>query len=307
MKDPICPDCECKDIITNQERGECTCSSCGLVIEDNLVDFGKEWFDGGPEGKAKSRTGAPLTMTKYDQGLTTMMGNKKDMAGINPKNFFKMKRLKKWHNRFVYGVEANMKVAFEELNRLISHLKLPKNVEEEAARIYREAIFKDKIRGNKIEVVIAACCYIASRKFDNPRLLNEVAEIANSDKRNIGRTSRMISRALNLNVKPTDPTHYIGRFINELNLSAKVQTRAMEIYEKSNETNCFSGKNPVSIAAAAVYLASVECKEKRTQREIANVSMITEVTVRNRYKELIEFTTLKRVCTKCQRGVRLQT
>jgi transcription initiation factor TFIIB len=54
------------------------------------------------------------------------------------------------------------------------------------------------------------------------------------------------------------------------------------------ELRLTSGRGPAGIAAAATYIASLLTDERRTQGEIAKGAHVTEVTIRNRYKELTQ-------------------
>jgi len=102
------------------------------------------------------------------------------------------------------------------------------------------------------------------------------------------RTYRYIIRELNLEVKPADPESYVPRFISDLELSDEVERRARELIEAARNAGVLSGKSPVGLAAAAVYAAALLCNQKVTQNEVSEVADISEVTIRNRYKELLE-------------------
>lgn len=158
-----------------------------------------------------------------------------------------------------------------------------------------EAVRKGLIRGRSIEAVIAACVYAACRLLKVPRTLDEIADVSRVDKKEIGRSFRFIARHLNLTPKKlfVKPTDYVNKFADELGLSEKVRRRAIEILEEAYQRGLTSGKSPAGLVAAALYIASLMEGEKRTQREVAEVARVTEVTVRNRYKELVEKLNLK--------------
>ena len=107
-------------------------------------------------------------------------------------------------------------------------------------------------------------------------------------RKEIGRTYRFMTRELKLKLMPTRPQDYISRFCSELKLSGEVQTKAMEILKDASEKELTSGRGPTGVAAASIYIASILCNERRTQREVADIAGVTEVTIRNRYKELTE-------------------
>ncbi|MHA1341154.1 MAG: transcription initiation factor IIB [Promethearchaeota archaeon] len=288
-----CPECGSLLTIYDAYRGEIVCSHCGLVISDKLIDKGPEWraFDSDQRDR-RTRVGAPMTFTIHDQGLSTIIDWKnKDFAGheIPAKLRSQIYRLRKWQSRIrvADATERNLTFALSELDRMASVLALPKTLRETAAKIYREAVKFHLIRGRSIEGVAAASLYAACRMTKIPRTLNEIAEIARVDKKEIGRSYRFVMARLNLNTNPTKPLDYIARFVSELKLSSNVQKKAIEIIEMAEKKGLTSGRGPTGVAAAAIYVASIIFKERRTQRDIARVSQVTEVTVRNRFKELI--------------------
>ncbi len=261
-----------------------------------MVDEGPEWraFDPGQREK-RARVGAPESILLHDKGLSTDIGIDRSLTGLMRE---KMYRLRKWQSRLRVSdaAERNLAFALSELDRLASNLSLPKHVEEEAARLYREAVRKGLIRGRSIEAVIAACVYAACRLLKVPRTLDEIADVSRVDKKEIGRSFRFIARHLNLTPKKlfVKPTDYVNKFADELGLSEKVRRRAIEILEEAYQRGGLtSGKSPAGLVAAALYIASLIEGEKRTQREVAEVARVTEVTVRNRYKELVEKLKLK--------------
>jgi transcription initiation factor TFIIB len=197
-------------------------------------------------------------------------------------------RLRKWQYRISTAIERNLKVALAELKRIGSYLKLPKQVEEEAARIYRLAVQKGLVRGRSMESVVAGALYAACRRHEVPRTLDEMGEASGIEKKEIGRTYRFITRELGISIRPSNPSDYIPRFASALKLSPETQSKAVEILEEARRIELTSGRGPTGIAAAALYVSSLIHGEKRTQREVADVAGVTEVTIRNRYKELIK-------------------
>jgi transcription initiation factor TFIIB len=154
--------------------------------------------------------------------------------------------------------------------------------------VYRRAVTKNLIRGRSIEGVAAAALYAACRQCDVPRTLDEIADSSRVSRKEIGRTYRFIARELKLKLMPTTPDNYIPRFCSDLRLSSDAQQRTMEILKQAADRELTSGRGPTGIAAAAIYIAGILSGERRTQREVAEVAGVTEVTIRNRYKELAE-------------------
>jgi len=284
-----CPECGGINLFWNKEKGEIICKDCGLVIEDKMVDFGQEWreFDS-DQSQTKRRTGAPMTYTQFDQGLGTEVGGKGDFFKLRGKSRSKFFRLRKWQYRISTAIERNLKLALAELKRVGSYLKLPKSVEEEAARIYTLAVQRGLVRGRSMESVVAGALYAACRRHDVPRTLDELSEASGIEKKEIGRTYRFVTRELGITILPSNPADYIARFASALKLSAETQSKSIEILEDAQKAELTSGRGPTGIAAAALYVAALMHGEKRTQREVADVAGVTEVTIRNRYKELLD-------------------
>ena len=276
------------------EHAELICGGCGRIIHDRIMDMGPEWRAFDQEQREKrGRVGAPMTFTIHDKGLSTMIDwRDRDSHGkdLTPKKRAQIYRLRKWQRRIRVSdaTERNLAFALSELDRMASHLSLPRNVREAAAVIYRRAVEERLIRGRSIEGVAAASLYAACRECKVPRTLDEIAEVSRVGKKEIGRSYRFIARELLIHLRPTSPIDYVSRFASELGLTGEVQTKAIELLKEATKKGLTSGRGPTGVAAAAVYIASVQCGERRTQRDVAEVARVTEVTVRNRYKELCE-------------------
>ncbi|MBI4918308.1 transcription initiation factor IIB [archaeon] len=285
-----CSECGATDLFIDREKGEIICRECGLVVEDKMIEFGQDHreFESDSGEASKRRTGAPMTYTQFDQGLGTEVGQKSDLANLDTKERNRFYKLRKWQYRISTAIERNLKLALAELKRVSSFLKLPKSVEEEAAMIYTQAVQRGLVRGRSMESVVAGALYAACRRHEVPRTLDELSEVSNIEKKEIGRTYRFVTRELGISILPSNPADYIARFATALALSPNTQTKAVEILEQAQHEELTSGRGPTGIAAAALYVAALMNGEKRTQREVADVAGVTEVTIRNRYKELID-------------------
>ena len=229
-----------------------------------------------------------MSMQKFDKGLTTNVGEISDIYKLDTKQTRKFLRLKKWQERVSTSIERNLRLAMAELRRVAAYLNLPNVVGDEAARIYNYVLQRGCVRGRSMESVIAACLYAACRSYNIPRTLDEIAHASDIERKEIGRTYRFIIRRMTIKVAPSSPNDYISRFSSILHLSPKTQNHALRILKRADEEELTSGRGPAGIAAAALYVAALLNDEKKTQREVADVAGITEVTIRNRYKELIE-------------------
>ncbi len=287
-----CPECGSNHLSRDYSRAELVCNDCGFVIDEDLIDHGPEWRAFDSEQKEKrARTGAPMTYTIHDKGLSTVIGWKnRDAYGksIPTRNRAQLYRMRKWQRRIRISdaTERNLAIALSNLDRLSSGMGLPRTVRETAAMIYRKAALKNLIRGRSIEGVSAAALYAACRQCHVPRTLDEISSIARMSRKDVGRNYRYVARELGLKLMPTTPQDYISRFSSELKLSGDVKAKTIEILKEAADKELTSGRGPTGVAAASLYIASVLCGERRTQREVADVAGVTEVTIRNRYKEL---------------------
>jgi transcription initiation factor TFIIB len=289
----VCPECG-GDLVADETHAETVCSDCGLVVEADAIDRGPEWraFDAG-ERDDKSRVGAPTTKMMHDDGLSTTIGwQDKDAYGksLSGEQRRKMQRLRTWDERFRTrdSKERNLKQALGEIDRMASALGLPDDVRETASVIYRRALDEDMLPGRSIEGIATGSLYAAARQVGTPRTIDEFAEVTRVEEMEFKRAYRYLVRELGLEVQPADPESYVGRFVSELELSDEVEFRARELLTTAKNRALHSGKNPVGLAAAAVYAAGLLTNEKVTQEQVGEVADVSEVTIRNRYQELLE-------------------
>ncbi|MFH1285594.1 MAG: transcription initiation factor IIB [Candidatus Micrarchaeota archaeon] len=295
-----CPECGSSKLIRDYERGEIICSECGLIVAENVMDEGPEWraFDSEQAAK-RARGGAPVTYMRANKGLVTEIDQyNRDIRGtkISGKKQAQLYRMRKWHKRasISSSVERNLAIALSELDRISSYLGLPENIREAAALLYRKCVERGLIRGRLIESVVSAVIYAICRDYGIPRTLDEIAKVSGMEKKEIGRTFRFIARELNIRVPLSDPSSYVPRFVSSLGLGGAVQERAIALLKKAMDKGIVSGRGPTGVAAAAVYIAvAMSGGKKKTQKEVADVAGVTEVTIRNRYREMRDALKLK--------------
>ena len=289
-----CSECGSRELRTDHARGEIICSNCGMVLSSRSIDRGPEWrvYTSEDQGK-RSRVGGPATFAVPDKRLsTTITRQNKDAYGkqLTPKRRAQMYRLRKWqsHSRVHSSLDRNLAIAMAELDRLISQLDIPTFVKETAAILYRHAVAKKLVRGRSIDAMVAASIYAACRKRKIPRKLAEVARHSRINRKELGRCYRLMLRRLHVTIPVVSPVDFIPRFGTALNLPARVQQKAANIIREAREKDLTVGKAPAGVAAAALYIAGLLEGKPRTQRQIANAAEVTEVTVRNRYKDLVK-------------------
>jgi len=275
----ICPECE-GNIISLNQIGEIVCSQCGLVISERSVDVthsDKRAYTS-QEKKQREHTGAPISSLLPDMGLTTVI-NKKDIKDPD------LKRAVKWNTRITWE-KRNLLIATTELKRICSNLNLPSFIKLEAIKLYKEAFKKKLLRGRSINSMIAASIYLAIRLKKIPRTLQEILEESAENEKDIRRCYRVLIRELNIKSPNIDPSALIPTYIANLKLNHEIEETATKIVNTFSAKFSTSGKDPKGIVAGALYLA---CKLKGlelTQKQIADVVGITEVTLRSRFKEL---------------------
>lgn len=287
-----CSECGSARLMRDYENAEIVCMDCGFVVATKMVDQGPEWraFDNEQQEK-RARAGAPLTFTIHDKGLSTVIDwHDKDVYGkkIAADQKAQIYRLRKWQRRIRVSdaTERNLAFALSEITKIANNLSLPTSIFETASIIYRKAVKEHLIRGRSIQGIGAASVYIACRQCGLIRTLDEIAVASNIERKEIGRSYRFLVKELNYFIPPTSPSQYVSKFSNQLTMQGKVEEIATKILKAARELKLTSGRGPTGIAAAASYIASVLTGERKTQREIAEIAQVTEVTIRNRYKEL---------------------
>jgi transcription initiation factor TFIIB len=294
LNENVCSECGSSNLIHDDESGEIICGNCGLVITESVINKGPEWraFTQS-EKESRSRVGVPLSFAVHDKGLTTMIGRVgRDAFGrkipLNTK--LQMLRLRKWQirSRVHSSVDRNLAQAMAELDRLTDKLHIPPPIKEKAAVIYRKALDKGLVRGRSISAIAAASLYAACRTTQTPRTLRELAQHSPIDKKDIARCYRLLLRELSLQMPIPAAQLRVPKIASKVNVGEKTQQKAVEILREAERLKTTAGKDPMGLAAAALYIACVMNDEKRTQKMIADAAGVTEVTIRNRYKGLKE-------------------
>lgn len=290
-----CPECDGR-LVASGEAGETVCDDCGLVVSEAEIDHGPEWraFDQ-REREAKSRVGAPTTQLIHDKGLSTTIGWKDaDARGssLSASKRKRLERLRTWNERFRArdSRDRNLKQALGEIERMASALGIHDPTRETASVIYRRALHDDLLPGRSIEGVTSAALYAAARLDGVARSIDEIASVSRVDELEIKRTYRYVTRELDLQIPPTNPVEYVGRFASDVDCSDETERLARDLIDVATEQGVHSGRHPVGIAASALYAAGRLCNDDLTQSEVSAAADVSEVTIRNRYREILEAT-----------------
>ena len=280
-------------IITDNESGEIICRNCGMVMLDNVQETRPEWrsFTTDEANNTRSRTGMPTSLARHDKGLATIIGRvNKDASGqvLDAAMRTTMERLRTWDFRTQAhtSTDRNLRQAFSELDRLKDKLGLPDSVIEKTAYIYRKVQERGLVRGRTISSVLAAAAYIACREMGMSRTLDDIAHLNNIKHKELARTFRLLVLELDLKVPMIDPMKCVVKVANKAKLSEKTKRQAMNIMHNIIKSGVSAGKDPMGLAGSVIYMSSINTGETITQMDIADAAGVTEVTIRNRYKDI---------------------
>jgi transcription initiation factor TFIIB len=277
-----CPECDGRLTASGDET---VCSECGLVVREDRIDHGPEWRSFSDDDTNPERTGAPLTRSRHDRGLSTEIGRSTRVTGRKRRQFA---RLRRQHNRARISSkrERNQVYGFTEIRRLVGKLSLPERVQEHACSLFRSAQKEDLLRGRSIEGFAAATVYAACRVASVARTVDEVVDAARATHDEQRAAFDALNRDLGLPVGPVDPAEYLPRFASKLDLDTEVERRAREYVEETRERGIAGGRNPAGVAAACLYTAARDLDTPLTQADAAEVADVTPVTLRNTYTDL---------------------
>jgi transcription initiation factor TFIIB len=287
-----CPECGSPDIVKDKDMGELICTSCGLVTSGYMLNRAPEWRAYTlEEYKKRRRVGPPIDYTHYDKGLNTFIDNvNRDAKGqtLPSKTRKRIWRLRKWDNRTKIHTSRNRNLAqaMTELKRLSEKLKFSPSVQKTAALLYRRALKKDLVQGRAIASIIGAALYAACRFTETPRSLREVAKASLKSRKEIARSYRLLIRHLGIKMPTHDPVNYLNKIAEKARIPSDVQTLAFKILTDAKRQKITMGKHPRGITAAALYIACKQMNKDITQKTIAKAANISEVTLRNRKKDL---------------------
>jgi transcription initiation factor TFIIB len=293
MENNECPQCGSLNLVTDETNGEVVCSQCGLVITENALDRAPEWRAYTlEERRSKSRAGAPIRYSIFDKGLHTTINGFRDASGnsLSAKAKRRAWRLRKWQNRTRVrdSRNRNLMQAMNELQMLSEKLHVSSSIKELAAVLYRKALDEDLTRGRTIAGIIAAALYVACRFTETPKTLNDIVRVSSRSRGEVSRAYRLLVRILKIEMPSHDPLNYVSRIAAKANISGEVQGVAVKILRKAKRKRLTMGKDPLGVASAVLYIACQKEGENVTQKEISEAAGVTEVTLRNRKKELVE-------------------
>ncbi len=282
----ICP--ECGDSLATDDR-ETVCIGCGLIVDEERIDPGPEWRTFEDDDTDRRRTGAPLSRSRHDYGLSTEIG----YGGLNRATGRKRRlyaRIRKQNRRSQCETKAkrNQRDVFMQIRRMTSALSLPDAIRDRACSLFRSAQNEGIVTGRSLEGFTAATVYAACRVHGVSRTRAEVLEASRASRAELDAAYDAINRELGLPVGPLDPGDYIPRFGSRLDLSREVRARGTELLESAVEQELIGGHNPAGVAAACLYAAAKEQDADVTQEQAADVADVTPPTIRSTDQALCE-------------------
>jgi len=285
--------CKKNSMITDTDTGEIACSNCGAVSLEKIINVSAE-FSGFSEqnNKNSSRVGMRTSLKMSDRGLSTIMESEdKDSSGkrLSIENRRMFYRLRMWdrNSRSSISVKSFQK-AFTLLDGIRSKLALPESVVEETAYLFRKIAAKKILAGRSTSSMLCATVYMTCRLTDTPRTLQDIADAGNLKKKNLQRVYRFLMKELELYPETYNPMEFVTRVSKAVGLSEKAERLSFKILTICEKKNVSTSKNPMSMAAAAINLASLMNGEKITQMKISKASGISAVTIRDRSREIKE-------------------
>ncbi|GAB1606970.1 transcription initiation factor IIB-like [Argonauta hians] len=276
-----CPAHPDSSLIEDYHAGDMICSECGLVVGDRVIDVGSEWrtFNNDKNTKDASRVGAAENPLLDGRDLSTMIATTSGdtLLDDNGKPMY--------HSRRNLSVsDRTLLMAFREINQMSERLNLPTMIADQGNTLFKQVHESKSLKGRANDAIASACMYIACRKEGVPRTFKEICAVSKVSKKEIGRTFKLILKALETNVEVITTGDFMSRFCASLNMTNQVQKAANHIAKTAVDLDLVPGKSPVTVAAAAIYMASQASDKKKTQREINVVSGVAEVTIRQSYK-----------------------
>ena len=276
----FCPECGGLTQVF-YERGETVCKSCGLIVGERGLDISHSGIRAytKQEKDKKERTGCPISILMPDIGLSTVIDRTKIK---NPD----LRRAAKWNTHMTWE-KRNMLIAITELKRIGSNLNFPDRVKKAAVRLYKEVFKRNLLRGRSINGMVAACAYFVCKKERVPITLQEILDEASINQNIVKKCYKILVRELNLKSPHIDPVSLIPRYCADLGLGIDIEKETIKVLTKFIERSSICGKDPKGLCAGAIYLIAKLKNRKISQKEISRVINVTEVTLRSRYKELL--------------------
>uniref|UniRef100_T1J7R1 Transcription initiation factor IIB n=1 Tax=Strigamia maritima TaxID=126957 RepID=T1J7R1_STRMM len=277
----LCPAHPDAPLIEDYRAGDMVCSECGLVVGDRVIDVGTEWrtFSNEKANSDPTRVGAAENPLLNGSDLSTMIGRGTGDAS------FEEGGVPKYQNRRTMNSSDRALVnAFREISNMADRINLPKTIVDRANNLFKQVHDGKTLKGRSNDAIASSCLYIACRQEGVPRTFKEICAVSKISKKEIGRCFKLILKALETSVDLITTGDFMSRFCANLGLPNIVQRAATHIAKKAVELDVVPGRSPISVAAAAIYMASQASDDKKSQKEIGDIAGVADVTIRQSYK-----------------------
>lgn len=272
-------------LVEDYRAGDMVCPECGLVVGDRVVDVGSEWrtFSHESNGTDRSRVGGGENPFLSGTDLSTMVGtDRASGSGLDLQSYAR------YQNRSgISGSDRSLLNAIREIQTMASRINLPRTITDRANQLFKQVHDQKTLKGRSNDAIASACLYIACRQEGVPRTFKEICAISKIPKKEIGRCFKLILRTLEASVDLITSEDFMSRFCSNLGLNSTIQRAATYIAKKAVELDLVPGRSPVSVAAAAIYLASQASEDKKSQKDIGDIAGVAEVTIRQSYRSMI--------------------
>ncbi|XP_058803053.1 transcription initiation factor IIB [Phymastichus coffea] len=268
-------------LVEDYRAGDQICSECGLVVGDRVIDVGSEWrtFSNEKGGTDPSRVGGPENPLLNGSDLSTIIGPGTGAASFNEFGVSKYQ-----NRRTMSSSDRTLINAMKEISAMADRINLPKTINDRAAGLFKQVHDGKNLKGRANDAIASACLYIACRQEGVPRTFKEICAVSKISKKEIGRCFKLILKALETSVDLITTGDFMSRFCCNLGLPNSVQRAATYIAKKAVEMDIVPGRSPISVTAAAIYMASQASEDKKSQKEIGDIAGVADVTIRQSYK-----------------------
>ncbi|MEM1526907.1 MAG: hypothetical protein QW775_00785 [Ignisphaera sp.] len=282
----------CTDVVMDYERGVVLCAETGEIIEENNIVEGPDWRAFNYDEWQKRAHGGAISQTVHDVGLTTDIGVR-DLSStlISHREYMKMLRLRYLNKKVrVNKQDRKLVEALSNLNHVCAVLNLPEHVKETAAVIMKKIFYVLQPRRDDLQTLSIISVVLAARRHGIPVRVKHVVQNFNISEDRYWKLLSEVHMKVDIAEFKSfnDPRAFLSSIISNLRVSQKVHVLSSRVIEMLKKYGLTEGKDPAGIAAAAVYISAIVLDEKKTQKEVAKAANVTEVTIRNRYRDLMD-------------------
>ncbi|MGC9153172.1 MAG: transcription initiation factor IIB [Vulcanisaeta sp.] len=288
-----CPVCGSTDFVLDSERGELICARCGTVVQEHIIDLGPEWRAFNDEESLALVRAKPISPALPGHGLgSSIISVTHDL--LLQRRLRALIRLNRF-NQYQY-TERRITELLDVIKPVKYELNLPDSVIEEALVLFRQLSSKYDLRGVRTKDLALVLLYVSCKRAKIVCPLRELRNILSIERsKRISKLLGLVRQVVGNNDIVIKSQEELGRFlqrvINALRLGEDVRyyvTRlAMDIINEGQRKRLTNGRTFYALVASAVYIAITLMGIRKRQRDVAEVSGVTDVTIRNRYKEII--------------------